>query len=621
VTQFLDPAPATGRAQVWQSIYHLLQAGAGRAPGAPAILAPGRPPLSYGQLFAHVVETAGTLRAMGIGRDDRVAIVLPNGAEMATAFLSVAAATTSAPLNPAYGAREFEFYLSDLDARAVIVDAAIDSPARSVARARGIPVIELSPLPEAAAGIFALAGKGEVIAARGGFAQPGDVALVLHTSGTTSRPKIVPLTQANLCVSAGNIRSAFELAPGDRCLNVMPLFHIHGLVAAVLSTLLSGGSVVCTPGFDASEFFQWLPDFRPTWYTAVPTMHQAILHHAGAHRDVIAGCPLRFIRSCSAPLPPPVMAELERVFGAPAVESYGMTEAAHQMTSNPLPPRPRKPGSVGLPTGPEVAVMDQAGNLLPAGQVGEVVIRGANVTLGYENNPEANASAFARGWFRTGDQGLLDGDGYLFLSGRSKEIINRGGEKVAPREIDDVLLRHPAIQQAVAFAVPHPTLGEDVAVAVVLRQGMTVTRREIRDFAFAHLADFKVPSQVVLVDEVPKGPTGKLQRLGLAGILAPRLEAEFVAPMHPLEATLARIWAAVLGVQRVGIHDNFFALGGDSLRATQVVARVRATFGVELPLQAAFREPTIAGLAPLVEELVLEAVEALTEEEARRQLP
>lgn len=620
MNQSLEQTDSRHSMPAQRSVHRLLQDQAELHPKATAIVAPGRAPLTYGRLFTMVEDTRQTLSAIGIGRNDRVAIVLPNGGEMATAFLAVAAGAASAPLNPAYGASEFEFYLSDLNARALIVASGMDSPAREVARAGGIPIIELSPLPKAEAGVFTLTGEARLTASESGFAQPGDVALVLHTSGTTSRPKIVPLTQANLCISAHNIQRAFELAAADRCLNVMPLFHIHGLVAAILSTLASGGSVVCTPGFDVSDFFGWLHTFRPTWYTAVPTMHQAILNHAAGHEDIIARCPLRFIRSCSAPLPPKVMAELESIFKVPALESYGMTEAAHQMTSNPLPPRQRKPGSVGLATGPEVAIMDEKGNMLAAGETGEIVIRGANVTPGYDSNPEANEDAFVDGWFRTGDQGFVDEDGYLFISGRIKEIINRGGEKVAPRELDEALLEHPAIEQAVAFAVPHATLGEDVAVAVVVREKATLTAREVREFAFARLADFKVPSQVIFVKEMPKGPTGKLQRVGLAEKLESKLEAEFVAPRRPVELALAKIWAETLGVEQVGIYHNFFALGGDSLLATQVVARVRAGFGVELPLKAAFKEPTVAGLAPVIEELVLKAVESLTEDEARRLL-
>jgi acyl-CoA synthetase (AMP-forming)/AMP-acid ligase II len=296
----------------------------------------------------------------------------------------------------------------------------------------------------------------------------------------------------------------------------MPLFHIHGLIGALLSTLDAGASVFCTPGFAALKFFSWMSEADPTWYTAVPTMHQAILGRADRNREIIERGRLRLIRSSSASLPPQVMKALEESFGAPVIESYGMTEASHQMASNPLPPRERKPGSVGVAAGPEVGVMDDRGELLPPGSVGEVVIRGPNITRGYQNNPGANGAAFVHGWFRTGDQGVLDSDGYLRLTGRLKEIINRGGEKISPREVDEVLLDHPAVAQAVTFALPHDKLGEDVAAAVVLREGACVTENELRAFSRARLAEFKVPGTVVFVQEIPKGPTGKLQRIGLA---------------------------------------------------------------------------------------------------------
>ena len=355
--------------------------------------------------------------------------------------------------------------------------------------------------------------------ARGGLAEPDDTALVLHTSGTTSRPKIVPLLQRNVVASARNIVATLALGPGDVCLNIMPLFHIHGLMAATLASLAAGAQVSCSPGFNALRFFHWLDDVKPTWYTAVPTMHQAILARAERHHDSLARCRLRLIRSSSASLPPQVMAQLERTFRAPVIEAYGMTEAAHQMASNPLPPRPRKPGSVGVAAGPDVAIMDERGALLPGGEIGEVVIRGTNVTPGYESNPEANAKAFTNGWFRTGDQGALDEEGYLRLTGRLKELINRGGEKISPLEIDEALMHHPAVQQVVAFGMPHEQLGEEVAAAVVLREGQHATERELREFAATRLIHFKVPRKIVIVTEIPKGATGKLQRIGLAAKL------------------------------------------------------------------------------------------------------
>ena len=362
------------------TLVELMSAG---ADDAIALTAPGVAGLSFAALRAQVHDTVAALNAMGIGRGDRVAIVLNNGPEMATAFISVAAGAASAPLNPAYRADEFEFYLSDLNARGLIVEAGSTSPAVEVARKLGVRIIELQPRREAGAGAFTLAAGPAGTPAQPGAAQPDDVALVLHTSGTTSRPKIVPLTQRNVCASARNIRGFLSLAADDRGLNIMPLFHIHGLIAGILAPLSAGGQVCCTPGFNALKFFAWMEESRPTWYTAVPTMHQTILSRAANNRAVIEANPLRFIRSSSSAMPTQVIREIEQVFGAPLVESYGMTEAAHQMAANPLPPRERKPGSVGIAAGPEMANMDLVGRLLPPGETGETVTRGENVPLAY----------------------------------------------------------------------------------------------------------------------------------------------------------------------------------------------------------------------------------------------
>jgi oxalate---CoA ligase len=497
----------------YRTTAELLQQGKGNAAAIRAT--EGRAALTYDGLRALAAATVAALNARGIGRGDRVAMVLPNGPEMATAFVSVAAGATTAPLNPSYRGEEFEFYIDDLKAKALIVLKGNETPARGAAAKLGVPIIELVPDAAGGAGAFTLEGGPAGSAASPGMAVEDDVALVLHTSGTTARPKIVPLTQGNICASARHIGATLALTPADACLNIMPLFHIHGLIAAVLSSLGAGASVCCTPGFDALKFFRWMDEERPSWYTAVPTMHQTILTRAERNAEIIKRAPLRFIRSSSASLPGPVMKQLEEVFGVPLVESYGMTEASHQMCSNPLA-GPRKPGLVGLPAGPEVAIMDDDGSIMAKGGIGEVVIRGPNVTKGYEANPEANAKAFTNGWFRTGDQGMFDEDGFLMLTGRLKELINRGGEKVSPLEVDGILSDHPAVAQALTFAIPHAKLGEEVGAAVVLREGMELTERELRDFAAKHLADFKVPRKVVFLPEIPKGATGKLMRIGLA---------------------------------------------------------------------------------------------------------
>jgi acyl-CoA synthetase (AMP-forming)/AMP-acid ligase II len=494
----------------------LLERGAAEAS---ALSAPGGAPLTYRSLRKLAADTLAALNARGIGRNDRIAIVLDNGPEMAAAFLCVATGATAAPLNPAYRAEEFEFYLTDLKAKLLIVGHEMSSPAVDVAKRLAIPLVRLVPVPEAGAGNFTLefpAGFAERCAEKSGTAQPEDIALVLHTSGTTSRPKIVPLSQRNVCASAQNISRTLALSADDRGLNIMPLFHIHGLIAALLAPLSVGGEVCCTTGFNALKFFSWMAEMRPTWYTAVPTMHQAIVARAAKNVDVVKSSALRFIRSSSSSLPPQVIAEVEQTFRVPVIEAYGMTEAAHQMASNPLPPGKRKPGTVGQAAGPELRVIDSEGNALPAGAVGEIAIQGENVMSAYENNEKANAEAFVRTWFRTGDQGVMDAEGYVTITGRLKEIINRGGEKISPREVDEVLMDHPSVQQCVTFSMPHDKLGEDVAAAVVLREGADASEKDLREFVAKRLADFKVPRKILFLSEIPKGATGKLQRIGLA---------------------------------------------------------------------------------------------------------
>ena len=490
----------------------------GHDTGLPAFGAPGRDWMTYGGLQDLTRNVAQALHAMGIGRGDRVAIVLPNGPEMATAFVTIAQVATTAPLNPAYREEEYDFYLSDLKAKALVVTADYDGPALAAATKAGMAVIRLSVPKGAVAGQFTLSsdvtGTADVTAP-----DADDVALILHTSGTTSRPKIVPLLHSNVAASAEHIRVSLDLTPADRCMNVMPLFHIHGLIAAVTASLAAGASIWCAPGFDALRFFTWMKEAQPTWYTAVPTMHQAILTRAGRNADVIAQANLRFLRSSSASLPAQVMLALNETFGAPVIEGYGMTEAAHQMASNPLPPRAQQPGAVGVEAGPKVRIAHETEDRLMEG-TGEVVISGPNVTPGYEGNPDANAKSFfmadGERWFRTGDQGAFDADGYLHLTGRLKEIINRGGEKISPLEVDGVLLDHPDVAQVVTFAMPHPKLGEEVAAAVVLTDGSDATDKDIRAFAATRMADFKVPRHVIILDEIPKGATGKMQRIGLA---------------------------------------------------------------------------------------------------------
>ena len=575
-----------------RSIERLLAGQAERQPEAAALMFSGGPPITYRSLHEQVTGIRTNLRAAGVASDDRVAIVHPNGPGMAVAFLGVASAATCAPLNPTYAAAEFDFYLDDLDARAVIVPSNWDSPVREVAQKRGIRVLEVADRVSPEGRVFAL----DVSTSAPSFSEPESndgIALILHTSGTTARPKMIRLTQRNLCASAENIRTTLRLTESDRCLNVMPLFHIHGLIGALLSSVASGACVVCTPGFSPVHFYDWLDEFQPTWYSAVPSMHQEILARAAASQAIVARSQLRFIRSSSAALSPLVMGQLESTFNAPVLQAFGMTEASHQIASNPLPPGTRKPGSVGLPTGLEVAILDDQDNSLPSGVPGEIAIRGPNVTT---VRPSSGKDLIPRGpdeWFRTGDLGFIDEDGYVFISGRIKEIINRGGEKIAPIEIDEVLLEHPGVAQAIACGVPDPRLGEDVIAVVVRRAGSNLTERELREFASTRIAAFKVPRRIMFVEQIPKGPTGKIQRIGLAKKLGieslsfaqPGGSVQFAAPQTSTELTLAEIWGAVLGIDRIGVHDNFFELGGDSMAAADVIARCEARLGVTINIR------------------------------------
>jgi acyl-CoA synthetase (AMP-forming)/AMP-acid ligase II len=464
--------------------------------------------ITYDALRGQVLAMADALASAGIQRGDRVAIALPNGMRSVVSFLAASIAGTAAPLNPAYPYEEFLFFLKDTNARLLLCPPAEAEYARSAAADLGIPVFPVE-----------ISDKGEVRlkdAPKGKSAtppSPDDIALILHTSGSTGRPKRVPLRHFNLAVSAANIANTYMLSEHDVSLCIMPLYHIHGIMASVMATLVSGGTAILPHKFNPLAFWRMVREHGVTWYSGVPTMHKMILSRTKEKPDDSS---LRFIRSCSAPFSAETIHKMEEIFGVPFVEAYGMTEAAHQMTSNPLPPRHRKPGSVGVGAGIRISVMDAQGNHLGTGQRGEVVIQGANVFRGYENNPEANARSFVNGWFRTGDQGYLDDDCYLHLTGRIKDIIIRGGENIAPHEVDEILLRNPAIASAVTFGFMHPTLGEEVAAAVVLHEPGSLTESSLLKYCCEHMAEYKAPKKIYFVESIPTTGTGKIRRRAVA---------------------------------------------------------------------------------------------------------
>ncbi len=470
------------------------------------------PPLLYKDLKLFVNKIASQLAGNGILNKDRAAIVLPNGPFMASSFLAISSYMSAAPLNPSYKTDEYEFYLKDLNPKIVIVEPNSSNVVIGVAKKLNIQVCELKIKKDDPSGLFNLFD----IKSEYKLPEENNEGLVLHTSGTTSRPKIVPLTNKNIYSSAENISKSLNLTETDHCLNIMPLFHIHGLIAILTASIKSGASVCASSGFNALKFLELAKSEKITWYSGVPTMHQAILLRAEKNLELAKNLNLRLIRSSSASLPPAVFEKLNNVFDCSVIEAYGMTEATHQMTSNPLPPKKQKPGFVGIPAGPEVCIMGEKDKILNQGETGEICIKGDNVTSGYDNNPEANKNSFTNGWFRTGDQGYFDQNGYLKISGRLKEIINKGGEKISPLEVDNVLMDHPLIEQAVCFGYEDKMLGEDIAAAIIVKEGKNCSETDVKTYAQEKLAKFKIPKKIFFVNEIPKGATGKLQRNVLA---------------------------------------------------------------------------------------------------------
>ena len=468
--------------------------------------------LLYGELKIFVNNISRQLAGNGITNKDRAAIILPNGPYMASSFLAISSYMSAAPLNPAYKTNEYEFYLKDLSPKIVIVEPNSKNNVIEVAKKLKIPVCEIKIQKDSPSGLFDLFDKSSEYS----LPEENDEALVLHTSGTTSRPKIVPLTNKNIFSSAVNISKSLELSEIDHCLNIMPLFHIHGLIAILATSIKVGASVCASNGFNAIKFLELAKSEKITWYSGVPTMHQAILLRTEKNLELAKDLKLRFLRSSSASLPPAVFEKLNSIFKCPVIEAYGMTEATHQMTSNPLPPKIQKPGFVGIPAGPDVCIMDDNDKILNQGETGEVCIKGNNVTLGYDNNPVANKNSFTNGWFRTGDQGYFDQDGYLKISGRLKEIINKGGEKISPLEVDNILMDHPLIEQAVCFGYEDKMLGEEIAAAIIVKEGQNCSEIDVKNYAEEKLAKFKIPKKIFFVNEIPKGATGKLQRNVLA---------------------------------------------------------------------------------------------------------
>ena len=597
------------RDQEPRDFWRLFSALAATAGDVQAIVALGRPSLRFADVPPRLVAIRAALHGLGITRGDRVVVVLPRGPEMALCYLGVAACATFVPLNPQYTEDEFHSYLSRLRPTAVIVCEGHDRTVRSVASMLGIEIIELTSIASGPAGAFALDGRARPAARPPQWADEDDIAVVLLTSGTTSTQKLVPLRHRHLIAYARGMKTAFGLGSADRCLHVVPMFHGHGLKSSLLSPLAAGGGVICPAVVDVPSIFNAMEMLQPTWYSANPTVHQAILNAVDQHREILRRTKLRFIVAGAGRLDPKIVQGLEGAFGAPVVEGYSMSETGN-LTSNPLPPRIRKRGTVGVPMFNEVRIIDESGRMVGHGQQGEVVARGPSVFDGYLDDPHANAEAFVDGWFRTGDLGWFDDDGYLTLTGRIKDVINRGGEKIGALEVERVLADHPAVARVCVFGIPHPTLGEEVVASVIPAASTQASEDAIIAFARQRLAPFKVPRRIFFTTAFPTGASGKIDKRQLARLGADLLAAGSDVPARRdvagagpslLEAEVAALWYSVLDERAAGIHRDFFLSGGDSLKAVELFAAIHTRFGVEVDVRHIFDAgATVAGLADLI---------------------
>ena len=613
---------STHRPRIVVSLYDQLHRYALSNPFAPAIMPCTGLPINYQELFEFVTTIMTQLREAGIGARDRIAIVFPNGPEMATAVTTIASLSVCVPLNPDLAEEDWKRYFEQLKIDALIWQAGPNTTARQAASSLGLRLIALEP-DENRPGLFSLHIEKAGSASQDGIPGLFDTTFILPTSGTTSLPKAVPLSHSNISHSAWNTIAALELLQTDRLLAVLPLYHAVGLIAGLMTTLTAGASVICPGQFEVEKFYASLAEHRPTWYTAVPTIHGAIIAAGPDYQDIINNHSLRLVRSSGASLPPPRFTELEQLFGVPVIEAYGMTESASQITSNPLPPRKRKIGSVGPAAGPEIKIVDDQGKQVAQGETGEIAIRGPILTTGYDGDDDNEADkAVGDDWFRTGDLGYMDPDEYLFVVGRSKELIIRGGENISPRKIDEVLLDHPDVLEAVAYSVPHPRLGEDIAAAVVLRPGASASNLELRNFALdsKKLRLSEVPRFVKIIAEIPKSGTGKIQRNRILEELrstpdlgrVDEISSNIMATKSVIEHRLTEAWSEEFATQDIGRNDDFFALGGDSLMAIRIGIRARELFNFEVTLRMLFEQPTIAELADYISRRTPELTEEIT---------
>jgi acyl-CoA synthetase (AMP-forming)/AMP-acid ligase II/thioesterase domain-containing protein/acyl carrier protein len=579
----------------------------------PALLAPGRSELAWPAFLGLLRQARTCLGASGIRPGDAVALALPEGPEAVVVLLGVMHAAWAAPVNAALTGAEWREALTRLRARLVITleGSAVAAVAEEVAAHLQIPLMALKWQPDAAGRVdweMPCAGLPAATAEPVYTAEPG---LLLFTSATTDRPKLVPLPLRKIEAMVAGMRTTLPEADAGRVLLITPLYHLQGILS-VLHQTASGGTLIATPGFRGDAFGDWIKTFAPTQFTVNPTLCRALLdlcRKDAALRDACRS--LRFLTCAGARLPEALRDEWSATIGVPLIEGYGLTEVG-RVTMTPLDVRQHRAGSVGVCCGPETAIMDANGTLLPLGQEGEIVLRGETVFEGYAHDPAATAAAFRHGWFHTGDLGRMDADGFLYLTGRIKEMINRGGEKILPYEVEDALARHPAVAEAAVFGYPHARLGEDVAAGVVTRE--PVSAPALRGFLAERLAAYKLPRRILFLDAIPKGATGKPQRARLAELLglAPTtpVEDRAAAPLDDVEAPLAAIWSRLLGLPTIHREDDFFLLGGDSLLAVELCLDVEQQWGYRLQESDLVTSATLADVARRIREAKTAAPQA-----------
>lgn len=585
-----------------ETIAHAIAERAASDPTRPAIVCGGFPPFSFRELDWKIEQIGKVLSAAGVAASSRLGVMLPHGPEAAIVAVAVSAHAIGFPLNPTLSAAEFEFELARADLDAIVLPDWVKLPATGTAQTRPVGIFYASRATGSLSEINLKPGV-EVPSTRRRFGvpTPRSVAVIQTSSGSTGTPKLILVTHANLFDIAAKMHTWFGLSPSDRCACVLPIYSGFGFKIALVAPLLIGGSVSLTKTQQPEDIAAWSSDLHPTWFVATPTYLHAALDKL---RDAPIAPPssLRFFASTSAYLPEAVRMGLEAALGIPGLEFYGLREAGI-VAANPAPPATRKAGCVGL-VSPDVAILGNDGDVLPRGATGAIAVRGQGVSPGYIEALPTGCDTLVNpvsqtAWMLTGDLGTIDEDGFLSIVGRMKEIINRGGEKISPYEVEKVLLQHPAVREAGVFGVPHPRLGENLAAVVVLQPDAGTTSTELRTFLRAHLAAAKVPPRVDIVNSIPKSHIGKISRIRLAEATANR-DHRIDPPEHPLEFQITEIWQRLLQRADIGIHDDFFEAGGDSLLATQMLLEVEAIIGRRLSQSALTEASTIHQLAKIV---------------------